>query len=102
MKQTLYLKFILAYLIFGLLSFVAIATFTSDLTLDYLIQEKASSIYKEATLISTKYASSFYKDTLSADDVREQLEAIDTYVSSPIWIINSDGNVIFNSRKLIS
>ena len=102
MKQTLYLKFILAYLIFGLLSFVAIATFTSDLTLDYLIQDKASSIYKEATLISTKYASNFYKDALSAEDVSDQLIAIDTYVSSPIWIINSDGNVIFNSRQDIS
>ncbi len=102
MKQTLYLKFILAYLIFGLLSFVAIATFTSNLTLDYLIQDKASAIYKEATLISTKYASNFYKNALSAEDVHEQLIAIDTYVSSPIWIINSDGNVIFNSRQDIS
>ncbi len=97
-KQTIYIKFIIAYLIFGFLSFATIATFTSELTLDYLTQQKAAAIYKEATLISNKYASSFNGNSLTAEDVIEQLEAIDTYVSSPIWIINSDGNVIFNSR----
>ena len=99
MKHTLYLKFIFAYLVFGFLSFVAISTLTSELTMNYLIQDKAASIYKEATLISTKYASSFYADSLSADDVKVQLEAIDTYVSSAIWIMNTDGNVIYNSRE---
>ena len=56
MKHTLYLKFILAYCIFGFLSFVAIATFTSELSLNYLIKDKATAIYKEANLISNKYA----------------------------------------------
>jgi len=97
-KQTIYIKFIIAYLIFGFLSFVTIATFTSELTLDYLTQQKAAAIYKEATLISNKYASSFNGNSLTAEDVSEQLKAIDTYMSSSIWIINSDGNVIFNSR----
>ena len=36
MKHSLYLKFILAYLIFGFLSFFTIAVFSSQLTLDYL------------------------------------------------------------------
>lgn len=102
MKHTLYLKFILAYCIFGFLSFVAIATFTSELSLNYLIKDKATAIYKEANLISNKYAANFYSRNLSEDDVTEQLDAIDTYLSSAIWIINSDGNVIYSSRDNVS
>ena len=41
-RKTLYLKFILAYLAFGLISFVLIATLFSKLTLDHLIKEKAA------------------------------------------------------------
>ena len=41
MKHSLYLKFILAYLIFGFLSFFTIAVFSSQLTLDYLTKNEA-------------------------------------------------------------
>ncbi len=41
MKHSLYLKFILAYVIFGLLSFVTVATFSSQMTLNYLTDKKA-------------------------------------------------------------
>ena len=41
MTRSLYSKFILGYLIFGLLGFIAIATFSSKMTRDYLVQSKA-------------------------------------------------------------
>lgn len=101
-KQTLYLKFIIAYIVFGFLSFVTIATLTSDMTLEFLIKDKAAALYKEATLISNRYASSFYNDALSTDDVKDQLEAIDTFTSASIWIINKNGDLIYNSREQIN
>lgn len=100
-KQTLYLKFIIAYIVFGFLSFVAIATLTSDMTLDFLVKDKAAALYKEATLISTRYANSFYNSSLSTDDVKDQLEAIDTFTSASIWIINKNGDLIFSSREQV-
>ena len=49
MIHSLYYKFILAYLIFGFLGFVTIATFSSDITHDYLVKQKAEALYDEAT-----------------------------------------------------
>lgn len=98
-KRTLYIKFILTYLIFGILSFVTVATLTSEMIRDYLTKNEAASLYKEATLISNKYASYFYNSKISADDVINQLDAIDTLTSAEIWIINSDGKIIYNSRS---
>ena len=38
MTRSLYSKFILGYLIFGLLGFITIATFSSRMTRDYLMR----------------------------------------------------------------
>ncbi|HOO28223.1 MAG TPA: HAMP domain-containing sensor histidine kinase, partial [Lachnospiraceae bacterium] len=50
-------------------------------------------------LISNRYANSFYHDALSTDDVKDQLEAIDTFTSAYIWIINKNGDLLYNSRE---
>lgn len=99
MGKTIYLKFILAYVIFGFLSFTTIATLTSSLTLRHLTNAKADALYREATLVSRNYASSFYTNNMSTESVQNQLKAIDTYISAPIWIIDASGEVLFNSRK---
>lgn len=99
-KKTLYLKFIITYIIFGVLSFITIATFTSQKTTDYLVSNEAAALYKEATLIANKYASYFYNDTVSLDDIANQLDVIDTLTSSAIWIVNSDGQIIYSSRDI--
>lgn len=96
-KKTLYLKFIITYLIFGVLSFITIATFTSERTTDYLISDEVSSLYKEANLISSRYASYAYDPEVSTDEISSQLDAVDTLLSAEIWIVNSDGHVIYAS-----
>ena len=99
-RKTLYLKLILAYLAFGLISFILIATLFSKLTFEHLLNDKAAALYKEATLISTRYADSFYRASLEAEDVRDQLEAIDTFTQAAIWIINPDGELLYNSTDI--
>ena len=56
MRKTLYLKFLLAYLIFGFFGFIVVATFGSSMTLEHMKREKADTLYKEATLIANTYA----------------------------------------------
>ena len=65
MRKTLYLKFVLGYLIFGFFGFLVVATFVSSMTLEHLKREKADSLYKEATLIANTYASDLYSSNVS-------------------------------------
>ena len=51
MRKTLYLKFILGYIIFGFFGFVVVATFVSNMTLEHLKREKADALYAEATML---------------------------------------------------
>jgi len=97
MRKTLYLKFLLAYLIFGFFGFFIVATFASSMTLEHLKREKADALYKEATLIANTYASDLYSNNISLDTVKKQLDAIDVFIDSTIWIINPSGRMILNT-----
>ena len=101
MRKTLYLKFCLAYLIFGVFGFIIVATFVSNMTLEHMKREKAEALYKEATLVANTYASDLYNNEISLDTVKTQLDAIDIYLDSTIWIINPSGRLILDSSAPI-
>lgn len=98
MKKTLYLKFILAYIIFGFFGFITVATFVSNMTMEHLRRDSAESLYREATLIANTYATDLYNNETSLDTVKKQLDALDTYLSATIWIINPSGRMILSSK----
>ena len=97
MRKTLYLKFILAYIIFGWFGFVVVATFVSNMTMDHLKKQQADSLYREATLIANTYASGLYNNEVSLEVVKSQLDALDTYLNATLWIINPSGRLILDS-----
>ena len=53
MTHSLYSKFVLGYLLFGLLGFVLIATFSSHMTHEYLVRERSDAMYDEANLLAS-------------------------------------------------
>lgn len=101
MRKTLYLKFLLAYFIFGFFGFVVVATFVNSMTMEHLQRDRADALYKEATLIANTYASDLYNNEASLDTVKKQLDALDTYLSATLWIINPSGRMVLNSKAPI-
>ena len=99
MRKTLYLKLILAYIIFGLFGFVVVATFVSNMTYDHLKKGQADSLYREAVLIANTYASDLYNNEISLEAVKTQLDALDTYLNATLWIINPSGRMILDSSS---
>ena len=105
MKHSLYLKFILTYLVFGLLGFLVIATFSSHMTLNYLTGQRAESLYREANYISTNFVRSYYSDSPNAsslEDIHTHFQALDTYLNASIWLLNADGTLLVNSDTSLS
>ena len=99
MRKTLYLKFILAYLIFGFFGFLVVATFVPSMTLEHLKREKAENLYSEATLIADTYASGLYTNETSLDTVKSYLDTLGVYLEANIWIINPSGRIVLDSSS---
>lgn len=98
MRKTLYLKFLLAYLIFGVFGFIIVTTFVPNMTKENLIREKAESLYTEATLISNTYASGLYNNEISLESIKSQIDALALYLGSQIRIINPSGRLVVDSE----
>lgn len=99
MKISVYVKFIMIYLITAVLSFIFVACGTSHLIMNHLIREKADALYREASLLANDYAKEYYRSRTasSLEMVSLHLNALDAYLDSDIWMIDLDGKVILES-----
>ncbi len=100
MKRTLYLKFLLAYVLFGIFGFVVVATFVYGMTYDRLRRDKAESMYRMATQIANTYAADLYNAETSLETVYGELSSLSVYMDgSPIWIVNPSGRLVLDSAR---
>lgn len=101
MKHSLYFKFILGYLVFGLVGFVTIATLSAKLTYRYQVQNYAESMYDEANYIAASY-SSVYAGKGERQDMSTaypQLAAVATFLKAEIWVVNREGIIVVDSNR---
>ncbi len=98
MRGTVYTKFIIGYILFGLFSFLTIAILTSDWTFNHLAAERAQELYNEASLIANQYGSQYYNNQMTRSEVSIQLKAVDTFLNVQIWMVDTEGNIIINTR----
>lgn len=102
MKKTLYLKFVLAYFIFGVFAFITVTTFVPSMTKEQLVREKAETLYSEAALIAENYASGLYTSETSLEEVKVQLDSLAVYLDSVIRIINPSGRLVLDTDTPIN
>lgn len=99
MKKTLYLKFVLAYFIFGVFSFIMVSVFVPSITKEQLVREKAEVLYSEAALISNTYATGLYTSETDLETVKTQLDFLSVYLDSSILIINPSGRLVLDTSR---
>lgn len=99
MRKTLYLKFILAYLLFGIFGFIVVATFVSNMLEDHCLQSTSDALYREATQIANTYAADLYSSETSLDTVSRQITVLAGYSNAQIWIMNPSGRMVAKSGE---
>lgn len=102
MRKTLYLKFLLGYIIFGIFGFISVSVFAPDMIRRNLIREKAETMYSEATLIANTYASGLYSNETTLETVKAQLDALAVYMTSTIRIINPSGRLVLDTDSTLN
>ncbi|MCR5649624.1 MAG: HAMP domain-containing protein [Lachnospiraceae bacterium] len=95
--KTLYLKFLLTYLIFGILGFILISALTSRMILRFLVQNEASRLYATCQLIAADYGVELGKALKERDDALRELTRTAGYSGCDIRIIDTNGRQILYS-----
>ena len=99
MKRTLYLKLLIGYAAFGILGFITIATFTSQLASNYIKRDTASNLYREANLLASNYASNYYRGNMTLEDVTAHFQAVSTYLDADIQVVSNNGKIMIHSGQ---
>lgn len=99
MKHTLYPKLLFGYVLYGLIGFLIITTFTYHLTFEFVERRDAASLYRESALISSDYAENYFSKAMTLEEIQTQLSILGEYLSSDIWIVDTRGRIILNTAS---
>ncbi len=95
--HSLYAKFLMGYLIFGLLGFFAISTVSSQMIYDYLLERQAESLYDEATKIASHYSELYRVGKGDTSEEDSSIAAAASLFNSSIWLIDRQGSLILDT-----
>ncbi|PJJ29936.1 HAMP domain-containing sensor histidine kinase [Lacrimispora celerecrescens] len=99
MTHSLYYKFVLGYLLFGLLGFVTIATFSSEITDQYLLGRRSEALYDEANQIASSYSGMYQGKDMKLTSSYPELVKEGNYLHAQIWIVDRQGKVVSDSAQ---
>ena len=101
MKRNLVFKLTSCFILLNITVLGILNTLGSHLVKSYLVDTKMHTLYNEAALISTEYLNNFYTDELTLTDLTGILEAVDQFINAHIWIVNSNGVVIYDTSDWV-
>lgn len=99
MKRFLYFSYLIIYLLLSLLttwiaSWLSMGRATQKLTL-----ETATNLSKQALVLSSVYGTSYYDNPMTREAMQSNLVFWGNYMSSTIWIVDTDGTVLISSNS---
>lgn len=97
MKHTIYYKFILGYILFGLLGILIIDMWTSGETLRTLTSDKASVLYSDGITIVNDYFKEGLNDNIP-EDIAGNLDTAARLLEARLWIIKDNGRILYDSH----
>ncbi len=97
MKHTIYSRLLISYLIYGVVAFLIICTFSQRLITNHIEKQEASNLYREASVIASDYASEYFDSSMSLDDFQNHMKIVSGYMDAKIWVISPSGEVLMDS-----
>lgn len=97
MKRRLYLKLLIGYLLYGIVGFLIVATFTYHATYRFVERREAAGLYRESAQISAAYAEHYFSKSITLDQTKTQLDTLGAYLSAEIWIVDTNGKMLVNT-----
>lgn len=99
MRKSLYIKFVISYLILAFIGFFAVSMFGSSMVHNHLDSVYSTSLYQEAINIAQNQASKYYREQASLESVAQNLETLSKYQNVEIWLISKKGEILLNTAS---
>ena len=99
MKKYLYMKFILAIILLGLLGFSAISLAGGKLVQEHVETVYSEELYREASHIAQDPLIRSYRTIDNQATVYKDLCTLSAYQNSSIWLISAKGEILLDTSS---
>lgn len=99
MKRTFFDKIILFIVALVIVIFIALAGYMTHATRKTLLEEKQSTLTREAILLSNQAISPYLLEKSSHEDLQKWMDEFEMTLQSSIWFYSAEGELIAASRS---
>ncbi len=99
MKKILYLKFLAAYILFGILGFILISSWGSSMIEDQLVIDISDQLYQEAYSIADSPSVKNFNGQTTLESLYNNLCIVSDFQHTQIRIINTTGEILINTAE---
>lgn len=100
MKHSVYSKFILGYILFGLLCILFINIWSSGRILQTLTIEEAKSIYDDGNIMLNQYFNNDFSSLTTNPQIAKHLHTASAMMNCRMWIIDTAGRVLYDTNSI--
>ncbi|MBE5939204.1 MAG: HAMP domain-containing histidine kinase [Lachnospiraceae bacterium] len=97
MKRTIYVNFILGYILFGLLGFLAIYFLGYNTLYKQVLFNNAKNIYDDTYIIAEEYIEMVYESRDYSEGFSGYLSRLTDYLGFTVDVIDQSGNITYSS-----
>lgn len=95
MRRKMFVRLLIEYLIFAVVSFLTISIHIPKMAYNHTVKSESAAMYRQATYIASSYGSNVINGNDSAvQSATTQLAGIDRYLQCEIMIVEKNGDIV--------
>ena len=101
MNRKLLTKLVLLYIASAVVMFVLLNSYGVRELEKSLIEKRKETLYEEALVVHDEYVVPYYANQITVSELIKELTLLDSFMEARIWIVNMDGKVIGDTRRIL-
>lgn len=100
MKHSVYYKFLLGYILFGLISILVINMLSSRRVTQTVTADAAQSVYDKGNVILNRYFNNDFSSLTTNPEIAKDLQNASALINCRLWITDTNGRIVYDTNNI--
>lgn len=100
MKHSVYYKFLLGYILFGLISILVINMLSTRRVTQTVTADAAQSVYDKGNVILNRYFNNDFSSLTTNPEIAKDLQNASALLNCRLWITDTNGRIVYDTNNI--
>lgn len=100
MKHSVYYKFLLGYILFGLISILVINMLSTRRVIQTVTADAAQSIYDKGNVILNRYFNNDFSSLTTNPEIAKDIQNASALINCRLWITDMNGRIVYDTNNI--